>query len=102
MPAPNFSRPKLVLMMDCGCEKRRPSLPAPDSAFRELVTSRAIWGSYSPSGRHLRPLPSSESEALAATAATAASEIEEWSSSGNFGFTRSLVAGRSWFREKAA
>ena len=92
MPAPNFSRPKLVLMMDCRCEKRRPSPPAPDSAFRELITSRAVWGSNSLSGRHFGPLPSSESKAFAAMAAAAASEIEKWSSSGNFAFTRSHVA----------
>ena len=56
------------------------------------MTSRAIWGSNSSSGRHLRSLPSSESEALAATAAAAASEVEESSSSGNFAFTCSHVA----------
>ena len=33
MPAPNFSRPKLVVMIDCRREKCGPSLPAPGNAF---------------------------------------------------------------------
>ena len=91
MPVPNFSRPNPVLMIDCKCEKRRPSLPAPD-AFREFITSKMTWGSNPPSGLHLGPLPSSGSESLAATAAVAASKTEVWSSSGNLSLTRSHVA----------
>ena len=41
IPAPNVLPPTPVLMIDYKHEKRRPSLPAPDSAFREFMTSRA-------------------------------------------------------------
>ena len=53
MPAPNFSRPMPVLIIDCKCEKRRQSLPAPDNAFRELMTSGATCESNSSSGHQL-------------------------------------------------
>ena len=91
MPAPNLSRPKPVLMIDCRCEKRRPSLPAPDNAFRELMTSRATCESNCSSGRQLGKPPSSGSVELAATAAAADSETEARSSHGNWAFTRSHI-----------
>ena len=91
MPAPKFSRPKPVLIIDCKCEKRRQSPPPPDKALRELMTSRATCGSNSSSWRQLGTLPSSLSEELAATAAAAASESQAWFSSGNFAFARSHV-----------
>ena len=92
MPTPSSSRPTPVLIIDCKCEKRRPSLPAPDKALQELMTSRATCGSNSSSGRRLGILPSSWSEELAATAAAEASETQAWFSSGNFAFTRSHVS----------
>ena len=42
LPAPNFSRPKPVLIITCERKKHRPSLPAPDSAFQEFMTPRSI------------------------------------------------------------
>ena len=86
-----FSRPKPVLIIDCKCEKRRPSLPAPDKALRELMTPRVTCGSNSSSGRQLGTLPSSWSEELAATATAAASRTQAWFSR-NFAFTRSHVS----------
>ena len=92
MPAPNFSRPKPVLIMDCKCDNRRPSLFAPDKALRELMISTATCELNSCSGRQLGTLPSSWSVELVVTAAAAASETQAWFSSGNFDFTRSHVS----------
>ena len=92
MPAPNFSRPTPVLIIDCKCEKRRPWLSAPDKALRELMTARVICGVNFSSGRQLGTLPSSWSEEVAATAAAAASETQARFSFGNFAFTRSHVS----------
>ena len=72
MPALIFSRPKPILIIDCKCEKRRPSLLAPDSALRQLITSRATCWSNSSSGRQVGPLPSSGPEEPAAATAAAA------------------------------
>ena len=91
MPAPNFSRPKPVLMIDCRCEKRRPSLLSPDNAFREMMTSGAAYESSSFCGRLLGTLPSSGSVELAATAAAAGPETAARSSPVNLVFTHSHV-----------
>ena len=103
MPPLDFSRPKPVLMIDCRCEKRRPSLLSPDNAFREMMTSGAAYESSSFCGRLLGTLPSSGSVELAATAAAIDSETDAWSSPGKFGFDPlpcHLVAMRARFREK--
>ena len=73
-PISDIPRPNPVLIIDCKCEKRGSSLPVPDGALGELVTTRDTSGSNSSSGRHLGPLPSSVSEEFAATAAAVASE----------------------------
>ena len=73
-PAPNLSCPKSVLVIDSMCEKRRPSLPAPDCVFRESDLEgdlRVEFFLWAPLGT-----APSESEAFASTAAAAASETE--------------------------
>ena len=50
MPAPNVLRPNLVLIIDCKCEKRRPSPPTLDNALQGLIASRATCGLILPLG----------------------------------------------------
>ena len=82
MPAPNFSRPEPVLIIDYKCENRRPSLPPPDKALQELMASRVTCGSNSSSGCQLGTPPSSWSVGLVDTAVAAGSETQAWFSSG--------------------
>ena len=68
------------------------SLPGPDRALRELMTSKSTSEVYSSSGRHGGALPSSASVALANTAAGAVAETAAWSSEGHQCAPRLLVS----------
>ena len=76
LPAPNFSRPKPLLMIDLSIRK----LQAIGSSARQRVPRvDDIEGDLKvdfSSGIHLKPLPSSELEAIAATATAAVSETQ--------------------------
>ena len=75
IPAPFFSRPKSALMIDRKCEKRRRSLPAPDSTFREfdLKGDRRVELSLR---APLETTPFLRITGTCSTTAAAASEIE--------------------------
>ena len=88
----NSSCPILVLTMDFKCEKRWPSLPAPELELLLFMTAMSTFGSNSCSGPHLGTLPSSSSIRLSAIASSMACSTEAGSSSGNLARRRSHVA----------
>lgn len=74
IPAPTFWRPKLVRIVACKWEKRRPPPPGAESALKELMISKVACEWNPPPGSHLGPLPFCGYEELAATATAAASD----------------------------